>query len=126
MLRGYDDYEVTLGDLMRGERATRGWKMEEAARRVALPVKILVAIEDGRILPEVPDALMSGFVRSYGRILQMDQDFCSVRYWSEVEKKNTVKLSQPKSEMPIAITMKSSGTALGGLMSRLLSALRVL
>ena len=126
MLRGYDDYEVTLGDLIRGERATRGWNIEEAARRVALPVRIIVAIEDGQIPPEIPDALMSGFVRSYGRILQLDQDYCCMQYWSEVHEKNTVKLLQPISEMSAAMPMKPSGTAFGRLVDRLLSALHIL
>lgn len=125
MLRGYDDYEVTLGDLMRGERATRGWKIEEAARRVVLPVRIIVAIEDGQLPQEVPEALMSGFVRSYGRVLQMDQDFCCVRYWSEVHQKTALQSTQPASEMPNAIPVKSSRSALGGLLGRFLSALHI-
>jgi broad specificity phosphatase PhoE len=35
-LRGFDDYDVSLGDLMRGERATLGKSLLDAQRELRL------------------------------------------------------------------------------------------
>jgi cytoskeletal protein RodZ len=84
-LRGFDDYEVKIGDLLRGERATHGYTIEAVAEKLVLSVEIIKAIEDGRVAPGKPEAMMSGFVRSYAKVLGIDPEDLCFAYWREVE-----------------------------------------
>jgi hypothetical protein len=80
--RGFDAYELRLGDLMRGERATMGKSLLDVQRELRIKASYIAAIENSD-----PDAFdtpgfIAGYVRSYARYLGMDPDaafssFCS-------------------------------------------------
>ena len=72
--KGFDDYEVTLGDMMRGERATMGKSLLDVQRELRIKANYIAAIENAD-----PDAFdtpgfIAGYVRSYARYLNMDPD----------------------------------------------------
>ncbi|MBT9382415.1 DUF4115 domain-containing protein [Pseudooceanicola sp. CBS1P-1] len=72
--RGYDDFEVKLGDVMRGERATMGKSLLDVQRELRIKANYISAIENCD--PEAFDTpgFISGYVRSYARYLNMDAE----------------------------------------------------
>ena len=71
---GFDAYELRLGDLMRGERATLGKSLLDVQRELRIKAAYIAAIENSD-----PDAFdtpgfIAGYVRSYARYLNMDPD----------------------------------------------------
>lgn len=72
--KGFDDYELRLGDIMRGERATLGKSLLDVQRELRIKASYIAAIESCD-----PDAFdtpgfIAGYVRSYARYLNMDPD----------------------------------------------------
>ena len=45
-LKGFDDFEVSLGDMMRGERATLGKSLLDVQRDLRIKAPYIVAIEN--------------------------------------------------------------------------------
>jgi cytoskeletal protein RodZ len=71
---GFDAFELRLGDLMRGERATLGKSLLDVQRELRIKASYIAAIENAD-----PDAFdtpgfIAGYVRSYARYLDMDPD----------------------------------------------------
>jgi hypothetical protein len=71
---GFDGYDLRLGDLMRGERATLGKSLLDVQRELRIKASYIAAIENAD-----PDAFdtpgfIAGYVRSYARYLNMDPD----------------------------------------------------
>ncbi|WP_406644973.1 DUF4115 domain-containing protein [Aliisedimentitalea scapharcae] len=80
--KGFDDFELRLGDVMRGERATMGKSLLDVQRELKIKASYIAAIENSD--PSVFDTpgFIAGYVRSYARYLNMDPDqaygtFCS-------------------------------------------------
>lgn len=72
--RGFDDFELRLGDVMRGERATMGKSLLDVERELRIKASYIAAIENCD-----PDAFdtpgfIPGYVRSYARYLGMDPE----------------------------------------------------
>lgn len=72
--RGFDAYDLRLGDMMRGERATLGKSLLDVEREIRIRASYIAAIENAD-----PDAFdtpgfIPGYVRSYARYLGMDPD----------------------------------------------------
>ncbi|MFK7937939.1 MAG: helix-turn-helix domain-containing protein [Roseovarius sp.] len=72
--KGFDDFDLRLGDLMRGERATLGKSLLDVERELRIKASYIAAIENAD-----PDAFdtpgfIPGYVRSYARYLNMDPD----------------------------------------------------
>lgn len=72
--KGFDDFELRLGDVMRGERATLGKSLLDVQRELRIKAAYIAAIENAD-----PDAFdtpgfIAGYVRSYARYLDMDPD----------------------------------------------------
>jgi len=82
-LRGYDTYEVTLGDEIRGERASRGKSVADVERELHIRRDILLAIENCDLSGVVNPSLLPGYVRSYARYLGMDADAFYARFCAE-------------------------------------------
>ncbi len=82
-LRGYDEYEVTLGDEMRGERASIGKTIEDAERDLRIRSHIIRAIEDCDLDGFPNDSVVAGYVRSYSRYLGLDPEECYHRFCAE-------------------------------------------
>ncbi|SFS50393.1 protein RodZ, contains Xre-like HTH and DUF4115 domains [Sulfitobacter marinus] len=81
--RGFDAYELRLGDLMRGERATMGKSLLDVQRELRIKASYIAAIENAD-----PDAFdtpgfIAGYVRSYARYLNMDPDEAFASFCAE-------------------------------------------
>ena len=72
--KGFDDFELRLGDVMRGERATMGKSLLDVQRELRIKATYIAAIENCD--PEAFDTpgFIAGYVRSYARYLNMDPD----------------------------------------------------
>lgn len=72
--KGFDDFDLRLGDLMRGERATLGKSLLDVQRELRIRANYIAAIENCD--PSVFDTpgFISGYVRSYARYLGLDPD----------------------------------------------------
>lgn len=70
----FDDFELRLGDVMRGERATMGKSLLDVQRELRIKASYISAIENSD--PEAFDTpgFIAGYVRSYARYLGMDPD----------------------------------------------------
>ena len=82
-LRGYDEYVVTLGDEMRGERASLGKTLEDAERDLRIKARVLRAIEDCDLDGFPNDSVIAGYVRSYSRYLGLNSEDCYRRFCAE-------------------------------------------
>ncbi|MGM0660012.1 MAG: helix-turn-helix domain-containing protein [Pseudomonadota bacterium] len=73
-IRGFDAFDLRLGDLMRGERATLGKSLLDVERELKIKANYVAAIENAD--PSVFDTpgFIPGYVRSYARYLGMDPD----------------------------------------------------
>lgn len=82
-LRGFDDYEVTLGDEMRGQRATLGRTLLDAEADLRIKAHVLRAIEDCDLDAFPNMSVVPGYVRSYARYLEMDPEESYRRFCAE-------------------------------------------
>ncbi|RME18484.1 MAG: helix-turn-helix domain-containing protein [Alphaproteobacteria bacterium] len=73
-LLGFDSYEVRLGDLMRGERATLGKSLLDVERELRIKATYIAAIENADLKVFSTPSFVPGYVRSYARYLGMDPD----------------------------------------------------
>jgi hypothetical protein len=80
---GYDDFEVRLGDLMRGERATLGKSLLDVQRELHIRATYVAAIEGGDLSAFEAQSFVAGYVRSYARYLGMDPDWCFQKFCAE-------------------------------------------
>ncbi len=81
-LKGFDDYDLQLGDLMRGERATLGKSLLDVQRELKIKASYISAIENADPSVFETPGFIAGYVRSYARYLNMDPErafeiFCS-------------------------------------------------
>ncbi|MCC5971533.1 MAG: DUF4115 domain-containing protein [Pararhodobacter sp.] len=81
--RGFDDYELRLGDLLRGERATLGKSLLDVQRELHIRAAFIAAIEHGDLSAFETPSFVAGFVRSYARYLGMDPEWVYDRFCIE-------------------------------------------
>ena len=74
-VRGFDAYELRLGDLMRGERATMGKSLLDVQRELKIKAAYIAAIENADPSAFDTPGFIAGYVRSYAKYLQMDPDW---------------------------------------------------
>ncbi len=72
--RGFDAYELRLGDLMRGERATMGKSLLDVQRELKIKAAYIAAIENADPSSFDTPGFIAGYVRSYARYLGMNPD----------------------------------------------------
>ena len=104
--RGFDAFELRLGDVMRGERATMGKSLLDVERELRIKANYVAAIENSD-----PDAFdtpgfIPGYVRSYARYLNMDPDeafksFCKESGFSTAHGMSAEASSIRKSSEPV-------------------------
>ena len=80
---GFDDFDMRLGDMMRGERATMGKSLLDVQRELRIRASYVAAIENCDISAFDAPSFISGYVRSYARYLGMDQDWVFRRFCEE-------------------------------------------
>lgn len=81
--KGFDDFELRLGDLMRGERATLAKSLLDVQRELRIKASYVAAIENADITAFETPGFIAGYVRSYARYLGMDQDWAFARFCNE-------------------------------------------
>lgn len=79
--KGFDDFELRLGDIMRGERATLGKSLLDVQRDLKIKAPYIAAIENADPSAFESPGFIAGYVRSYARYLGLDpewafQTFC--------------------------------------------------
>lgn len=72
---GFDAFELRLGDLMRGERATLGKSLLDVQRELKIKAAYIAAIENADPSAFDTPGFIAGYVRSYARYLNMDADW---------------------------------------------------
>lgn len=72
---GFDDFDVRLGDMMRGERATLGKSLLDVQRELRIRAAYVAAIENCDPSAFETPGFIAGYVRSYARYLGMDPEF---------------------------------------------------
>ena len=82
-LRGFDDFDICLGDIMRGERATLGKSLVDVQKELKINATYIAGVEDAN--PSVFDTpgFIAGYVRSYAKYLGMDPEKAFVLFCKE-------------------------------------------
>jgi cytoskeletal protein RodZ len=73
--KGFDAFELRLGDIMRGERATMGKSLLDVQRELKIKAAYIAAIENADPSAFDTPGFIAGYVRSYARYLNMDPDW---------------------------------------------------
>ncbi|WP_028913800.1 helix-turn-helix domain-containing protein [Pseudorhodobacter ferrugineus] len=81
--KGFDDFELRLGDLMRGERATLGKSLLDVQRELKVKATYVAAIENCDVSAFETQGFVAGYVRSYARYLGMDPDWAYAKFCRE-------------------------------------------
>ncbi len=81
--KGFDDFELRLGDLMRGERATLAKSLLDVQRELRIKASYIAAIENADITAFETPGFVAGYVRSYARYLGMNQDDAFEKFCKE-------------------------------------------
>lgn len=81
--KGFDDFELRLGDLMRGERATLGKSLLDVQRELKIKATYVAAIENCDVSAFETQGFVAGYVRSYARYLGMDPDWAYEKFCRE-------------------------------------------
>lgn len=81
--KGFDDFELRLGDTMRGERATMGKSLLDVQRELRIKAAYIAAIENSDPSAFDTPGFIAGYVRSYARYLNMDPDTAFASFCKE-------------------------------------------
>ncbi len=81
--KGFDDFDMRLGDLMRGERATLGKSLLDVQRDLKIKASYIAAIENADVTAFETQGFIAGYVRSYARYLGMEPDATFARFCRE-------------------------------------------
>ena len=80
---GFDAFEVSLGDAMRGERATLGKSLLDVQRELKIKATYIAAIENADPSAFETPGFIAGYVRSYARYLGMDPEWAFGKFCEE-------------------------------------------
>ncbi|SOB98818.1 helix-turn-helix domain-containing protein [Rhodobacter maris] len=81
--KGFDDFELRLGDVLRGERATLAKSLLDVQRELRIKAIHIAAIENCDVSAFESPSFIAGFVRSYARYLGLDPDWAFERFCRE-------------------------------------------
>lgn len=81
--KGFDAFDLRLGDVMRGERATMGKSLLDVQRELRIKAAYIAAIENSDPTAFDTPGFIAGYVRSYARYLNMDPDWAFDKFCSE-------------------------------------------
>lgn len=82
-MKGFDSYELTLGDELRGERASKGKSLLDVQRDLRIRADYIDAIENSDASAFPFAGFAAGYVRSYARYLDVDPDDVYRRFCEE-------------------------------------------
>lgn len=109
--KGFDDFELRLGDLMRGERATLGKSLLDVQRELKIKATYIAAIENADVGAFETPGFIAGYVRSYSRYLGMDPDMAFAKFCREANFEVAHGMSAAAS--PVSIAAKRAKRADG-------------
>ncbi|WP_126976711.1 helix-turn-helix domain-containing protein [Frigidibacter oleivorans] len=81
--KGFDGFELRLGDVMRGERATLSKSLLDVQRELKIKASYIAAIENADMAAFETPGFVAGYVRSYARYLGMDPEWAFARFCDE-------------------------------------------
>lgn len=81
--KGFDDFDMKLGDMLRGERATLSKSLLDVQRELRIKAVYIAAIENCDPTAFESPSFIAGFVRSYARYLGLDPDWAFERFCKE-------------------------------------------
>lgn len=81
--KSFDDFDLRLGDIMRGERATLGKSLLDVQRELKIKAAYIAAIENADPTAFETPGFIAGYVRSYARYLQLDPDWAFRTFCAE-------------------------------------------
>ncbi len=81
--KGFDDFDLRLGDIMRGERATMGKSLLDVQRELKIKATYIAAIENADPTAFETQGFIAGYVRSYARYLSLDPEWAYGRFCEE-------------------------------------------
>ena len=79
----YDSFEISLGELLRGERATLGKSCSDVQKDLKIKAIYIKAIESCDIQGIENKSFIAGYVRTYARYLGLDPEYVYERFCSE-------------------------------------------
>ena len=82
-LKGFDDFDLLLGDIMRGERATLGKSLLDVQRELKIKANYIAAIENTDPSAFETPGFVAGYVRSYARYLGLDPEWAFKTFCAE-------------------------------------------
>lgn len=82
-LKGFDDFDLSLGDIMRGERATMGKSLLDVQRELKIKATYISAIENTDPSAFDTPGFVAGYVRSYARYLNLDPEWAFKTFCEE-------------------------------------------
>lgn len=81
--KGFDDFDLRLGDVMRGERATLAKSLLDVQRELKIKATYIAAIENADPTAFETQGFIAGYVRSYARYLGLDPEWAYNRFCEE-------------------------------------------
>lgn len=113
--KGFDDFDLRLGDIMRGERATMGKSLLDVQRELRIKASYIAAIENCDPSAFDTPGFIAGYVRSYARYLNMDPDeayetFCQESGFAVAHGMSSAASVVKKSDESAARAQRSSGS----------------
>ena len=81
--KGFDDFDLRLGDIMRGERATLAKSLLDVQRELKIKASYIAAIENADVSAFETPGFVAGYVRSYARYLGLDPEWAFSRFCEE-------------------------------------------
>ena len=81
--RGFDDFDLRIGDVMRGERATMGKSLLDVQRELKIKATYIAAIENADVAAFETTGFIAGYVRSYARYLGLDPEWTFETFCAE-------------------------------------------
>ncbi len=74
LFKSYDTYEISLGEVLRGERATLGKTLEQVQADLKIKKEFIVAIERCELEGLDNRSFVAGYVRTYARYLGLNPE----------------------------------------------------
>ncbi len=81
--KSFDDFDMRLGDVMRGERATMGKSLLDVQRELKIKATYISAIENSDPTAFETQGFIAGYVRSYARYLGLDPEWAYATFCDE-------------------------------------------
>ena len=79
----YDSFEISLGELLRGERATLGKSCSDVQKDLKIKAQYIKAIEKCDLQGLENKSFIAGYVRTYAKYLGLDPNYVYDRFCSE-------------------------------------------